>query len=115
MPFSDLPPELLEKGMWAAMATAFTIGATMLVGMFGVKAKEKISNREDLTQRETLFIEHLQAEMARLKEQMADVQSAYQAIKQSRDEERTAYMEQIVGLRAEITMLKQRMSDEEDR
>lgn len=115
MPFSSIPPELLEKGLWGFLGVCFAAGATILVGWLGIDAKKKIASQENLTQRENLFIEHLQSEMQRLKDQVAELQREYHSVQKSRDDERQAHMVEIAGLKAEITMLKQRMTSEEGR
>lgn len=106
-------------GVWAFIGGLFMTVCYVVVGLFGINSKSKIARDENLAQRENALIQHLVDEVSRLNALVGDLDIALkeQGLQHAAElqREREECNAKMVALRAELEMLKRRMSDEEAR
>jgi len=120
MPFSSIVSSFSEGGgVWAVIGGAFMTMCYLVVGLFGIKSRGKIARDENLAQRENALIQHLVDEVSRLNALVGDLDIALKAqANQHATElrrERAECNAKMAAIKAELELLKRRVSDEERR
>lgn len=120
MPFSAIVDSFSQGGgVWAFIGGLFMTLCYVVVGLFGINTKGKIARDENLAQRENALIQHLVDEVSRLNTLVGDLDIALKAqANQHATElrwEREECNAKMAALKAELEILKRRMTSEEQR
>ncbi len=120
MPFSVIVDSFSQGGgVWAFIGGLFMTLCYVVVGLFGINTKGKIARDENLAQRENALIQHLVDEVSRLNALVGDLDIALKAQanehREAMNREREECNAKMAALRAEMEILKRRMSNEEQR
>ncbi len=106
-------------GVWAFVGGLFMTVCYVVVGLFGINSKGKIARDENLAQRENALIQHLVDEVSRLNTLVGDLDVALKAQGNQHAvelrREREECNAKILALKAELGLLKRRISSEEQR
>ena len=120
MPFSAIVDSFSQGGgIWAFIGGLFMTLCYVVVGLFGINTKGKIARDENLAQRENALIQHLVDEVSRLNALVGDLDIALKAqANQHATElrrEREECNAKMAAIKAELEILKRRMTSEEQR
>lgn len=120
MPFSAIVDSFSQGGgVWAFIGGLFMTLCYVVVGLFGINTKGKIARDENLAQRENALIQHLVDEVSRLNALVGDLDIALKAQANQHSTELRREREEcnakMAAIKAELELLKRRMTSEEQR
>jgi hypothetical protein len=120
MPFSQIAAMLNESpGFWAFVGGVIATTGWVVVGLFTTRSKRIIAIETSLKEREDSLADHYSNELTRLNVVVADLDNALKAqaihYREEMRREREECNAKMAALKAELEILKRRMTSEEQR